>query len=619
MTFEQLGLGSETLRVLSEMNFITPTPIQEQAIPHLLDGDVDLMGLAQTGTGKTAAFALPIIEKLDINIRKPQALILCPTRELCLQITSDIEKFTKYHSQVRTVAVYGGASIGMQIKDLRRGVQIVVATPGRLIDIIDRGEINFEAVKIAVLDEADEMLNMGFKESITQILSNTPDEKNIWLFTATMPKDIKMIAKKYMENPIEVAVAVNKSNENIDHQYYLINPRDRYATLKRIVDYYPDIFGIVFCRTKNETKDIADMLIKDGYNSDALHGDLTQQQRDIVMNRYREKSLQLLIATDVAARGIDVSDVTHVINYALPDDVENYTHRSGRTARAGKKGISIALVSKREMQRIFEIERIISKKFERVMVPTGNEVCEKQLFAIMERAHNVEINEDLMEPFMDRINAEFEEMTKEEVIKRFAALEFNRFLDYYKEAEDLNIKEERRDRSERGMDRTDRGNRDQNTRPRNEQGGILPQRGYVRFFINIGNLDKIGKGELLRLVCDHSGIRGSSIGRIDMKDKFSFFEVESRFKIDVLKNARSMEHKGRGLRVDVASENAGDSNSTNFSRFEGRRNENRGSRDFSATRSRDNNDKKSSGYGQKRSYSKKDDNFKLDFKFDGGF
>lgn len=610
MTFEQLGLSPDTLRVLSEMNFETPTPIQEQAIPKLLEADVDLMGLAQTGTGKTAAFALPIIEKLDANLRKPQALILCPTRELCLQITSDIEKFTKYHSHIRTVAVYGGASIGMQIKDLRRGVQIVVATPGRLIDIIDRGEINFEAVKITVLDEADEMLNMGFKESITQILSNTPDEKNVWLFTATMPKDIKMIAKKYMENPIEVAVSVNKSNENIDHQYYLINPRDRYATLKRIVDYYPDIFGIVFCRTKNETKDIADMLIKDGYNSDALHGDLTQQQRDIVMNRYREKSLQLLIATDVAARGIDVSDVTHVINYALPDDVENYTHRSGRTARAGKKGISIALVSKREMSRISEIERIISKKFERVMVPTGSEVCEKQLFAIMERAHNVEINEEQMIPFMDRINAEFEEMTKEEVIKRFAALEFNRFLDYYKGAEDLNIREERRDRGERGESRFEKG-REHNARPRNEAGGILPQRGYVRFFINIGNLDKIGKGELLRLVCDQSGIRGTSIGRIDMKDKFSFFEVEARFKSDILKNAKNLEHKGRSLRVDVASENTGDT--PNNSRFDSRRSTS-GTRDQGRGGRSSSNER--GGYSQRR---KSEDNFKLDYKFDGGF
>jgi len=619
MTFEQLGLRSETLRVLSEMNFTTPTPIQEQAIPHLLSGEVDLMGLAQTGTGKTAAFALPILEKIDANSRKPQALILCPTRELCLQITSDIEKFSKYHQNIRSVAVYGGASIGMQIKDLRRGVQIVVATPGRLIDIIDRGEINFEQVKIAVLDEADEMLNMGFKESITQILSNTPDEKNIWLFTATMPKDIKMIAKKYMSNPIEVAVAVNKSNENIDHQYYLINPRDRYATLKRIVDYYPDIFGIVFCRTKNETKDVADMLIKDGYNSDALHGDLTQQQRDIVMNRYREKSLQLLIATDVAARGIDVSDVTHVINYALPDDVENYTHRSGRTARAGKKGISIALVSKREMQKIFEIEKIISKKFEKVMVPTGSEVCEKQLFSIMERAHGVEINEEQMSPFMDRINAEFEEMSKEEVIKRFAALEFNRFLDYYKDADDLNIKDEKRDRS---FDRNDRPMRDQNARPRNDQGSILPQRGYTRFFINIGNLDKIGKGELLRLVCDNAGIRGSSIGRIDMKDKFSFFEVESRFKTDVLKNARALEHKGRSLRVDVASENSGDSSSPSSGRFDARRGGNRGGGDFTRSRSnRDHDDKKSSSSysGSRNSGSRKDDSFKLDFKFDGGF
>jgi ATP-dependent RNA helicase DeaD len=640
MTFEQLGLSPKTLRALAEMNFTIPTPIQEQAIPKLLEADIDLLGLAQTGTGKTAAFALPILEKIDGSNRKPQALILCPTRELCMQITKDIEKFSSMTPEIRTVAVYGGASISMQIRDLRRGVQIIVATPGRMIDIIERGEVNFEQVKIVVLDEADEMLNMGFKESINQILSNTPDEKNTWLFTATMPKDIKIITKKYMRNPLEVSVSVNKGNENIDHQYYVINPRDRYAAVKRIVDFYPDIFGIVFCRTKNETKDVADMLIKDGYNSDALHGDLTQQQRDIVMNRYREKSLQLLIATDVAARGIDVSDVTHVINYALPDDAENYTHRSGRTARAGKKGISISLVSKREMHKINELERIVSKKFEKVNVPTGAEVCQNQLLALIHRAHQVEVNEEQLAPFMDQINAEFADISKEDVIKRFASMEFNRFLEYYQDSRDLNqggelSRSERgpiRERSERfGGERSERG-APRERGDRGERGGtIYPQTGYDRFFINIGNLDNITKGDLLRIVCDHTNVRGGSIGRIDMKDKFSFFEVESKFKKDIVSGMKNINHNGRSLRIDLASEGTsmsgtGGDRPASFggSRFGDKRGG--GDRYSSGPRggSRDGGSRfsgnRDNSYGEKgeRKPREKGDNFKLDFKFDGG-
>ena len=640
MTFEQLGLSPKTLRALAEMNFTIPTPIQEQAIPKLIEADIDLLGLAQTGTGKTAAFALPILEKIDGSNRKPQALILCPTRELCMQITKDIEKFSSMTPEIRTVAVYGGASISMQIRDLRRGVQIIVATPGRMIDIIERGEVNFEQVKIVVLDEADEMLNMGFKESINQILSNTPDEKNTWLFTATMPKDIKIITKKYMRNPLEVSVSVNKGNENIDHQYYVINPRDRYAAVKRIVDFYPDIFGIVFCRTKNETKDVADMLIKDGYNSDALHGDLTQQQRDIVMNRYREKSLQLLIATDVAARGIDVSDVTHVINYALPDDAENYTHRSGRTARAGKKGISISLVSKREMHKINELERIVSKKFEKVNVPTGAEVCQNQLLALIHRAHQVEVNEEQLAPFMDQINAEFADISKEAVIKRFASMEFNRFLEYYQDSRDLNqggelSRSERgpiRERSERfGGERSERG-APRERGDRGERGGtIYPQTGYDRFFINIGNLDNITKGDLLRIVCDHTNVRGGSIGRIDMKDKFSFFEVESKFKKDIVSGMKNINHNGRSLRIDLASEGTsmsgtGGDRPASFggSRFGDKRGG--GDRYSSGPRggSRDGGSRfsgnRDNSYGEKgeRKPREKGDNFKLDFKFDGG-
>lgn len=539
MNFEQLGLGANTLRALQQLGFTEPTPIQEQAIPLLLAGDIDLLGLAQTGTGKTAAFAIPIIEKINFDTKNPQALILCPTRELCLQITADIEKYTAFEPGIRAVAIYGGASISTQIRELRRGVQIIVATPGRMIDVIDRGEVKFNDVKTVVLDEADEMLNMGFKESINQILSNTPEEKNTWLFTATMPRDIKIITKKYMKDPVEVSVSVNKGNDNIDHEYYVVNPRDRYKALKRIVDFNPEIFGIVFCRTKNETKDIADMLIKDGYNSDALHGDLTQQQRDVVMGRYRDRSLQLLIATDVAARGIDVSNVTHVINFALPDDIENYTHRSGRTARAGKKGIAISLVTKRETQKIYELERMLERKFISKNVPTGDEVCEIQLLSLIAKAKAVEVNEEQMAPFMDKITAEFEEMSKEEVIKRFAALEFNRFLDYYKNADDMNTK--------------DRSSTD-GRRERTETGAPIAQSGFTRFFINLGSLDNVRRGDLLRIVCDASNIKGTSVGRIDMKDKFSFFEVENEFKTNIIEGTKGLNYQGRTLRVDEAGE-----------------------------------------------------------------
>lgn len=665
MTFEELGLSPKTLRALAELNFTEPTPIQEQAIPRLLEADIDLLGLAQTGTGKTAAFALPILEKIDGTSKKPQALILCPTRELCMQITKDIEKFSAMTPEIRTVAVYGGASISMQIRDLRRGVQIIVATPGRMIDIIERGEVNFENVKIVVLDEADEMLNMGFKESINQILSNTPDEKNTWLFTATMPKDIKIITKKYMNNPVEVSVSVNKGNDNIDHQYYVINPRDRYAAVKRIVDNSPDIFGIVFCRTKNETKDVVDMLIKDGYNSDALHGDLTQQQRDVVMKRYREKSLQLLIATDVAARGIDVSDVTHVINYALPDDAENYTHRSGRTARAGKKGIAISLVSKRETYKISELEKIVSKKFIKMEVPSGDEVCQNQLLALIQRAKAVEINETQLAPFMDQINTEFEELSKEDVIKRFASMEFNRFLEYYKDARDLNMGGGDFGRSERP--RGEKSERFGGSRDGGERGGFSrersnsPQSGYDRFFINVGHLDNVNKGELLRLVCDNANVRGGSIGRIDMKDKFSFFEVETKFKKDILDGLKNINHNGRSLRVDQASNEPmgerpdrgertertssfGGERKSSFggggSRFGGGSRDG-GSRDGGGSRFGGNRDggsrfggsrfggNRDGGSDRERSSSfnsdksdreprEKKDNFKLDFKFDGG-
>jgi len=443
--FSTLGIRHDIVNAITELGFENPTPIQEQSIPVLLSGSNDFVGLAQTGTGKTAAFGLPLLELLDFEENYPQALILCPTRELCLQIASDLKNYSKNMRNVNVVAVYGGANISDQLRQIKRGVQIVVATPGRMLDIINRKAIDFTQVQYVVLDEADEMLNMGFQEDIDSILSTTPDDKKTWLFSATMPSEVRRIAKKYMTDPFELTMGTkNTGNANIEHEYYIVKARDKYAAFKRIVDFNPEIFGIVFCRTKIETQEIAEALIKDGYNADALHGDLSQQQRDKVMKRYRDRSLQLLIATDVAARGIDVNDVTHVINYSLPDEIENYTHRSGRTARAGKTGVSIAIINSKELGKIRQIERVIGKQFTKADIPNGFDVCEKQLFALVHKVHNVEVNEAQIEQYIPRIMDEFKDLSKEDVIKRFASLEFNRFLEYYAKAPDLNISADER-------------------------------------------------------------------------------------------------------------------------------------------------------------------------------
>ncbi|NSL87441.1 DEAD/DEAH box helicase [Chitinophaga solisilvae] len=533
-TFESLGLQEPILKGITDLGFVSPTPIQEQAIPVLLSGDRDFVGLAQTGTGKTAAFGLPLLQQLDLKINKPQGLILCPTRELCLQITNDLKNFSKYLGDVNIVAVYGGSSIVQQLRDLKRGVHIVVATPGRLLDIIDRGAINFENVRYAVLDEADEMLNMGFQEDINSILSNTPENKTTWLFSATMPQEVRRIAKKYMEDPFELTVGTkNSGNVNIEHEYYVVRPRDKYAALKRIVDFNPDIFGIIFTRTKIESQEIAESLIKDGYNADALHGDLTQQQRDKVMKRFRERALQVLVATDVAARGIDVDNVTHVINYDLPDDVENYTHRSGRTGRAGKSGVSIAVISSRDIGKIRQIERVIGKKFVKAEVPDGFAVCEKQLFGLVHKVHNVTVNEEQIEPYLERIYEEFASMTKEDLIKRFASLEFNQFLEYYQDAPDLNAKDERRFGEEGGKDRRNNGK-------------------FTRLFINLGSVDDFNRGDMLRYLCDNTGIRGNKIGRIDLKGVYSFFEVENDEVEKVTQSFKKVEYNGRSVRIEMS-------------------------------------------------------------------
>ncbi|MES2872631.1 MAG: DEAD/DEAH box helicase [Bacteroidota bacterium] len=547
--FSTLGIRHDIVNAITELGFENPTPIQEQSIPVLLSGSNDFVGLAQTGTGKTAAFGLPLLELLDFEENYPQALILCPTRELCLQITSDIKNYSKNMKNVNVVAVYGGANISDQLRQIKRGVQIVVATPGRMLDIINRKAIDFTQVQFVVLDEADEMLNMGFQEDIDSILSTTPDDKKTWLFSATMPTEVRRIAKKYMTDPFELTMGTkNTGNVNIEHEYYIVKARDKYAAFKRIVDFNPEIFGIVFCRTKIETQEIAESLMKDGYNADALHGDLSQQQRDKVMKRYRDRSLQLLIATDVAARGIDVNDVTHVINYSLPDEIENYTHRSGRTGRAGKTGISIAIINSKELGKIRHIERTIGKQFTKAEIPSGFDVCEKQLFALIHKVHNVEVNEAQIEQYIPRIMDEFKDLDKEQIIKRFASLEFNRFLEYYSKAPDLNISGDdrgfERDRGERG-DRPDRG-------PRSSAG-------YTRLFMNLGSVDDFTRGDMLGFICNNTKISGKSVGKIDLKGVFTFFEVEDSEVNKVIEGFKTVDFQGRSVRIEMAGDREGGS------------------------------------------------------------
>jgi ATP-dependent RNA helicase DeaD len=533
--FEKLGVGEKLIKSVTELGFTQPTPIQEQAIPVLLTGNRDFMGLAQTGTGKTAAFGMPLLQLVNFESKKTQALILSPTRELCMQITRDIENFSKYIDGVKTVAVYGGASIQTQIAQIKRGVQIVVATPGRLLDLIDRRAIDISNINYVVLDEADEMLNMGFQEDINSILSNTPKEKQTWLFSATMPPEVRSIASKYMDNPFELTVGKkNQGAENIEHIYYVVHARDKYAALKRIVDYNPEIFAIVFCRTRMETQEISEKLIKGGYNADALHGDLSQQQRDKVMKRYRDRSLQVLVATDVAARGIDVDSISHVINYNLPDDIENYTHRSGRTARAGKSGVSIVIINMKEVGKIRQIERQINKKFTLGKIPDGFDVCEKQLFQLVNKVHDVEVNEKEIEKYLPKIYESLNDLSKEEIIKRFTSIEFNRFIEYYRNAPDLNVDSSRRESS-----------RD-NDSPREQSSGD-------RLFINLGSMDGMDTGSLLSYVLNVSGIDKSSVGKIDIKGVYSFFQVE---KNDVAKVIAAFDgnevFKGRPVRIEIS-------------------------------------------------------------------
>lgn len=529
-SFDALGLSGEVVKTITEMGFETPTPIQEQAIPILLKGDSDLVGLAQTGTGKTAAFGLPLIELVDVGNKTTQALIVAPTRELSIQITSDLENFSKSVKAINIVTVYGGASISDQIRKVKRGAHIIVATPGRLIDLLSRKVVDLTSIQYLVLDEADEMLNMGFKEDIDEILSTTPEDKKVWLFSATMPREVRAIAKNYMKDPVELTMDVQKTgNENIDHQYSVVSERDKYLALKRHVDYNPGIFGVIFCRTKIDTQKIAEHLIKDGYSADALHGDLSQQQRDRVMRSFKNKALQLLVATDVAARGIDVSNISHVIHMNMPDEMEFYTHRSGRTARAGKKGISLAIVSKREISRIQQVERGIKRRFTKVPVPTGNEVCQKKLLDLTHRVREVEVNEEEMDYFLPEVFHELQSLSKEDLIKRFAAIEFNRFLAYYRDAPDLNLS---------GQDRHS-----------DDRSGA--QSTGDRVFINVGKMDGLDKGSLLGLICDFGEIDKKQIGKIDIKGAYSFFELEKDATEKVMQGFEGVEVRGRAVRLEL--------------------------------------------------------------------
>ena len=543
-SFKELGLNDLLLQGVEALGFKEPMPVQAEVIPTLVSKPVDLVGLAQTGTGKTAAFGLPVLHHVDPDLHKTQALVLCPTRELCLQIARDIENFAAFIPTIKVTAVYGGASIENQIKQLLQGPQIIVATPGRLNDMIRRKRVDFSNVKWVVLDEADEMLDMGFQEEVDTILETTPTEKNTLLFSATMPAEVERILAKYMTNPVIKTIGKrNTGTANVKHMYYMVQARDRYPALKRLADFNPNIYAIIFCRTRIETQEIADSLIRDGYNADSLHGDLSQAQRDHVMNRFRKKTLQMLVATDVAARGLDVNDLTHVINYNLPDDSEVYIHRSGRTGRADKQGISIAIINLKEKHKIRQIEKMIGREFAQAKVPTGVQVCEKQLFHHIDRMENVEIDTEI-ESFLPVIYRKLDWMTKEDLIRRFVSLEFNRFLEYYRDAKDLNVEEDKRQSSERSdsQSRSRKGNR------------YDDDRNLTRMFVSVGRKDRIMRQQLIGLINEVTKTRGIEIGRIDIMDNYSFIDIDSGAVKKVLKAFANSNYNPDGVRIEVASE-----------------------------------------------------------------
>lgn len=555
--FETMGLKAEILGAIQELGFENPTPVQEQTIPFLLESDQDMVALAQTGTGKTAAFGLPIVQQFDSSVKAPQALILSPTRELALQIAKDLETFSKNINGAKIATLYGGSDIRKQIKELEGGAQIVVGTPGRTLDLIKRKKLRVHEIQWLVLDEADEMLSMGFKDDLDAILADTPAEKQTLLFSATMPKEIVRIANTYMADPHEISVGKrNTAAENVEHNYYLVHARDRYIALKRVADINPNIYGIIFCRTRAETKDVADKLMQDGYNADALHGDLSQAQRDHVMSRFRSKHLQMLVATDVAARGLDVNELTHVINYNLPDDPEVYIHRSGRTGRAGKKGISITLIHMREKGKLRDVEKKVGKKFVKVPVPLGKEICEKQLFNLIDRVEKVDVNDENIAEFMPVIYKKLAWLEREELIKHFVSVEFNRFLKYYENAKDINVDEarekesmrkERGDRG-RGRDRGDRGNRERGDRGRGRRGNG----NMSRFFFSLGKKSGVNKRAIIDLINQNTPGKSIDIGSIEVLKGFSFFEIDSNYEKEITKAFKNARFRGQKVNIEIA-------------------------------------------------------------------
>ena len=539
-TFEELGVSEEIRRAIEELGFEQPMPVQEEVIPYLLGNRNDVIALAQTGTGKTAAFGIPVLQRTDARVRQTQALVLSPTRELCLQIADDLKDFSKYLSGINIVPVYGGTSIENQIRALKHGAQIIVATPGRLIDLMNRGAAKLEAVKNVVLDEADEMLNMGFSESIDEILAGVPKDRNTLLFSATMSREIEKIARNYLTDPKEIVVGSrNEGAEHVNHIYYMVNAKDKYLALKRIVDYYPKIFAIIFCRTKRETQEIADKLIHDGYNAESLHGDLSQQQRDLTMQKFRQHLTQLLVATDVAARGLDVDDLTHVINYGLPDDIESYTHRSGRTGRAGKKGTSISIVHTKEKSKIRAIEKTIGKEFVQADIPSAEEICKKQLYKVMDQIVKTDVNEEEIAPFMGDINRYFEYIDKEDIIKKIVSLEFGRFLAYYADAPEIGKP-------------TGRGDKKKERRSDERKRTHKAEAGYRRLFINLGKADGFYPGELMQFVNRNMREGRQEIGAIDLMSKMSYFEVPERDAEKVMAALDGTTYHGRPVRCNDA-------------------------------------------------------------------
>ena len=549
-TFEELGVMPEICEAISELGFEYPMPVQEEVIPYLLGNGNDVIALAQTGTGKTAAFGLPIIQKVDPTLPYAQALILSPTRELCLQIADDLAAFSKYVEGLRVVPMYGGTSIENQIRNVRKGVHIIVATPGRLIDLMERGVVKLATVRDVVLDEADEMLNMGFTDSINRILEDVPRDRNTLLFSATMSKEIAGIAKNYLTNPHEIVIGnKNEGSKNVNHVYYMVHAKDKYLALKRIADYYPNIYGIIFCRTRMETQEIADKLIQDGYNADALHGELSQQQRDLTMQKFRKRRIQLLVATDVAARGLDVDDLTHVINYGLPDDTENYTHRSGRTGRAGKRGTSIAIINLREKGRMREIEKVIGKEFVKGTIPTGKEICEKQLWKVIDDIEKTEVKEDDIAEFLPAIYRKLDWLDKEDIIRRVVTREFGRFLDYYSNAPEPEPVVERSAKGERLKVKGEGASRQ---RREKGDGPRKPEQGYARFFVNRGKRDGFYAAQVIDMVNRHVRHERIEMGRIDLMQNFSFFEVPESQADAVMRALKHAHVNGQHVVVELA-------------------------------------------------------------------